>query len=121
MAFASGRNIHDNSIISQEIMHYRHKKKGLKGFMAIKADLAKAFNRVEWSSLTCVLKQFGFNNQFINWISECISTASMHFLINGSLFGNLKPSRGIRQDDPMSPFLFVLYIKILSRHIAKEE
>lgn len=88
IAFVSGRNIHDNSIISQEIMHYFHKKKGPKGFMAIKVDLGKAFDRVEWSFLTCVLKKFGFNNQFINWISECISTTSMSFLINSSPYGN---------------------------------
>lgn len=85
MAFVAGRNIHDNSIVSHEIMHYLHLKKGPKGFMAIKVDLAKAFDRVEWDLLICILKKFGFCSKFTDWILECISSSSMSFLINGSL------------------------------------
>lgn len=121
MAFVPNRNINDNSIMSHEIMHFLHNKKGSKAFMAIKVDLAKAFDRVEWKFLICILKQLGFDDTFIQWIYECISFSSLSFLINGSPHGNLKPSRGIRQGDPMSPFLFVLYIEILSRLLAKEE
>lgn len=121
MAFVAGRNIHDNSIVSHEIVHYLHKKKGQKAFMAIKIDLIKAFDRVEWSLLICILKNLGFSDQFINLINECLSTSSFSFLISGSPFGNLKPSRGIRQGDPISPFLFVIYIEILSRLLAREE
>lgn len=121
LAFVSGRSIHDNYIVTHEIMNYLHKKKGPKGFMAIKVDLAKAFDRVEWNLLICILSQLGFDPIFINWIHECISTTSLSFLINGSPFGNIKPSRGIRQGDPMSPFLYVLYFEILSRLLAREE
>lgn len=121
MAFVAGRNIHDNSIVSHEIMHYLHLKKGPKGFMAIKVDLAKAFDRVEWDLFICIRKKFGFCSKFTDWILECISSSSMSFLINGSPFGNLTPSRGIRQGDPLSPFLFVIYIELLSRMLAKEE
>lgn len=120
MAFVDGRNINDNAIVSQEIMHYLHNKKGRKGFMAIKVDLAKAFDRVEWSLLICIFKNLGFSYNFTNWILECISTFSS-FLVNGAPFGNFKPTRGIRQGDPLSPFLFVIYIELPSRMLAREE
>ncbi|XP_012850814.1 PREDICTED: uncharacterized protein LOC105970524 [Erythranthe guttata] len=121
MAFVLGRNIHDNIIISHEVMHYLHHKSGSKGFMAIKIDLTKAFDKVEWSLVLKILNLLGFSNQFVNLIQECISSPSFSFLINGSPFGNLRPSRGIRQGDPISPFLFVIYIELLSRMLAKEE
>lgn len=60
MAFVPGRNIHDNNIISHEIMDYLHKKKGKNGYMAIKVDLSKAFDRVEWSLLATILTNLGF-------------------------------------------------------------
>lgn len=121
MAFVPGRNIHDNNIISHEIMDYLHKKKGKNGYMAIKVDLSKAFDRVEWSLLATILTNLGFCWNFVNWISQCITTSSLSFLINGVPFGLLKPGRGIRQGDPLSPFLFVIYTEILSRLLAHQE
>lgn len=85
MAFVSGRNIPENSIVTHEIMHYLHNKKGQKGFMDIKVDLAKAFDMVEWSMLICILKNLGYNDQFINCIHECISSSNLSFLVDGSL------------------------------------
>ncbi|KAL3813124.1 hypothetical protein ACJIZ3_014392 [Penstemon smallii] len=104
MAFVEGRNINENSIISQEIMHYLHKRKGKKGFLAIKVDLSKAYDR-----------------KFINLIAQCISTCSFSFLISGSPYGFLKPSRGIRQGDPISPYLFIIYSELLSKMLIREE
>lgn len=121
MAFVKDRNIHDNSIIFHEIMNYLHKKTGKNSFMAIKVDLAKAFDRVEWKLLSCILDNLGFCRTFTGWIMQCISTTSFSFLINGSPYGLFKPTRGIRQGDPLSPFLFVLYTESLSRILAKEE
>ncbi|KAL0402832.1 UNVERIFIED_CONTAM: LINE-1 retrotransposable element O protein [Sesamum radiatum] len=121
MAFVPGRNINDNSIISQEIMHYLHRKKGRKGFMAIKIDLSKAYDRVEWPFLLKLLEELGLNETFVNWISQCISSASFSLLINGAPFDFFRPSRGIRQGDPLSPYLFIIYAEFMSRLLLKEE
>lgn len=121
MAFVNGRNIHDNIIASHEIMNYLHKKKGKKGFLAIKVDIAKAFDKVEWNLLLCILENLGFCPKFAGWIKECISTSSFSFLLNGSPFGMFSPSRGIRQGDPLSPFLFAIYMETLSRFLFLEE
>lgn len=106
MTFIKDRNIHDNNIVPPEIMNYIHRKKEKNGCLAIKVDLAKAFDKVEWNLLLCILSNLGFSETFTGWIKECLSTSSFSFMINGSPFGNLKPIREIRQGDPLSPFLF---------------
>lgn len=102
-------------------MNYLHKKTGKKCFMAIKVDLSKAFDRVEWDFLICILTNLGFCKQFTDWILQCLSSSSLSFPINGTPYGLIKPSRGIRQGDPISHFPFVLYTEALSRLLAKEE
>ncbi|KAL3833012.1 hypothetical protein ACJIZ3_007748 [Penstemon smallii] len=121
MAFVHGRNINENSIISQEIMHYMHTRKGKKGFLALKVDLSKAYDRVEWKLLLHILEKVGVCSKFTNWIAQCIMTCSYSFLINGVPFGFVRPGRGIRQGDPLSPYLFIIYTELLSRLLIKEE
>ncbi|KAG8373689.1 hypothetical protein BUALT_Bualt11G0050700 [Buddleja alternifolia] len=121
MAFVPNRNICDNSIISHEKMHYLHNTRGKKGFMAIKVDMAKAYDRVEWSLLCSILERFGFSKKFVHLIHQCMSTTSFSVLINGSPFGMINPSRGIRQGDPFSPYLFIIYFELLSRMLTRLE
>ncbi|KAL0312769.1 UNVERIFIED_CONTAM: hypothetical protein Sradi_5676200 [Sesamum radiatum] len=85
MAFVPSRTINENSILSHEIMHYLHRKKGKKGFMAIKIDLTKAYDRVEWPLLIQILKSIGLCDRFVTWVSQCISSPSFSLLINGRL------------------------------------
>lgn len=120
-AFVLGRNINDNSIICHEIMHHMRKNKGNLGLMAIKIDMAKAYDRVEWTFLFHILKALGFIDRFIHLLSQCITIVSFSFLVNGSPFRPLKPSRGLRQGDPISPALFVLYFDLMARLLHKAE
>ncbi|XP_012828896.1 PREDICTED: uncharacterized protein LOC105950125 [Erythranthe guttata] len=89
--------------------------------MAIKVDLTTAFDMIEWKLLLNILSILGFSNTFSGWIEECISTSRLSFLINGAAYGNMQPTRGIRHGDPLSPFIFVTYIELLSRLLTFEE
>eukprot|EP00253_Pinus_taeda_P005523 PITA_05523 len=88
--------------------------------MAIKLDLADAFDRFNHSFLLNVLKKFGFGVRFINWIRACISEPWIAPLVNGRSAGFFKATRGLRQGCPMSPLLFVIQASALSFHLNKQ-
>lgn len=83
--------------------------------------MEKAFNFMEWPFLLNIFKALGFNQTWISWIKECITTVSYSILINGTPTNFFHPSRGLRQGDPLSPFLFILGSETLSRLILREE
>ncbi|CAL1356643.1 unnamed protein product [Linum trigynum] len=116
-AFIKERQIVDNVLIGHEIMHYLKIK--TKGYMALKVDMEKAYDRVEWPFLLSLLKRLGFGAQWVQWIHECISPSSFSIMMNGMPAGYFRPSRGLRQGDPLSPLLFVLCTEGLTALIKK--
>ena len=82
--------------------------------------MEKAYDRLEYCFLEKVLQAFGFPSIWIQWVMQCVTTTSFSILINGSPFSFFKPNRGVRQGDPLSPFLFVLATEVLARLIERE-
>jgi hypothetical protein len=120
-AFVPSRNIQDNSIMAHELFNVINSKRGRGGLMAVKIDMEKAFDRMEWSFILAILSKLGFHPTWINWARICISSLSFSVLINGSPFGLFAPERGLRQGDPLSPFLFILGTEVLSRLLIRKE
>ena len=82
-AFVAGRLIHDNVIIAfKTINDICHETKCRKGLAAVKLDISKAYDRVEWAYLKGVTERLGFHSQWIRWILKCLSTVSFLFVIN---------------------------------------
>ena len=121
-AFVARRLITYNILVAHEVFHALRTNPGCRSkFVAIKTDMSKAFDRVEWSFLEALLLKLGFSTQWVSWIKLCISSVSYQVLLNGKPKGNITPSRGIRQGDPLSPFLFILLTEALISHIQGAE
>lgn len=76
--------------------------------MAIKLDMSKAYNRVEWVYLENIMRKMGFDEKLIGLIMVCVKTVTYFILINREPQGLIHPTRGIRLGDPLSPLLFLL-------------
>ena len=82
--------------------------------MATKLDISKAYDRVEWSFLRNILLRLGIDNQWVRLAMKTICIASYSVFINGEPKGCITPSQDIKQEDPLSPYLFLLCAEGLS-------
>lgn len=117
-AFIPGRRISDNILLTQELFKNYHRQVG-KPRCAVKVDIKKAYDSVNWNFLLEVLHRFGFPNQMVQWIRECISTPCYSIILNGQNHGFFKAKKGLRQGDPISPYLFTLVMQVLSVMIKR--
>ena len=118
--FVPGRRGADNVIIVQELIHTIGRIKGRKGYMAIKIDLEKAYEKIEWSFIREMLLKFNFPANLIDLIMSCVSLVSTSLFFNGGCLDSFCPTRGIRQGDPLSPYLFILCLEFLG-HLIQEK
>ena len=121
-AFVARRLITDNILVAQEMFHALRTNQSCQSkYMAIKTDMSKAYDRLEWGFLEASMEKMGFDQKWIHLIMSCVSSVSYRVLINGDAKGSITPSRGLRQGDPLSPFLFILCTEVLISQIQEAE
>lgn len=107
-AFVPGQLITDNIIVAYKTMHtIRRKTGGKDGLMALKLDMSKAYDRVEWSFLREVMIKLGFSQRWVERVMDCVSTSQFSFLVDAVPRGKVIPFRGIHQGCPLSPCLLL--------------
>ncbi|GJR82179.1 RNA-directed DNA polymerase, eukaryota, reverse transcriptase zinc-binding domain protein [Tanacetum coccineum] len=110
-AFIKDRKILDGPFILNEIFQWCKLKK--KHSFILKIDFEKAYDSVHWDYLDDVLRKFGFGEKWCGWIQECLRSSWGLVLVNGSPTEEFQFFKGLKQGDPLSPFLFILVMESL--------
>ena len=113
VAFVPGRKGIDNAIIAQEVIHSINKKKGKVGYMALKIDLEKVYDKLEWSFIKDMLVKINLLVDLVDIIMSCVLTVFTFIMVNEDALESIYSARGIRQGDPLSLYLFILCMDYL--------
>lgn len=114
-AIVPGRCITDNVVVAFEIIpHMRGVTRGQEGDVALKLDISKAYDKVDWNFLKQRMQALGICNKWISWIMRCVTIVSYDVCFNGMSIGPIIPKRGLRQGDSLSPYLFLFSVEGLS-------
>ena len=108
-------------IVAYECVHAIRKRKRKKPFCAVKLDMMKAYDRVEWIFLRQMMEQIGFAQGWIAMIMRCVTSATFAVKLNGGLSRGFSLSRGLRQGDPLSPYLFLFCVEGFSAMLKKAQ
>lgn len=112
----------DNAMIAMEVVHHMKVSKRVRDKnVALKLYINKAYDRIDWLYLKEVMLQMGFDSQWVRWIMMCVETVDYSVIVNNEVVGPIIPCRGLRQGDPLSPYLFILCAEGLSALIRKAE
>ncbi|KAA3469290.1 reverse transcriptase [Gossypium australe] len=114
-AFIPRRLIKNNIILAYEILNvFQRKSRGTKCHFALKLDMNKAYNRVEWDFLKQMMLKMGFSNRWVNILLHCVRSVTYLVTMNREVGRQFSPRRGLRQGDPFSLYLFLIYCEGLS-------
>lgn len=97
----------------------KRNNRGKLGDVALKIDIGKAYDRIEWGFLRAMMLKMGFDDKWVDIMMLCVTTVRYHVRINGNLVGPIIPKRGLRQRCPLSPYLFIICAHGLSTLIEK--
>lgn len=121
-AFVPKRLISDNVLLGFECIHaLNNKRKGKVGQIAMKIDMSKTYDRVEWCFIRRIMDKLGFSKAWIDKVMVCIESLKYAVLINGVPQETFTPKRGLRQGDPLSFYIFLLCVEGLSSLLNREE
>ncbi|GJT51266.1 RNA-directed DNA polymerase, eukaryota, reverse transcriptase zinc-binding domain protein [Tanacetum coccineum] len=109
----------DNILLTQELLKGYNNNNGPKR-CSLKIDIQKAYDTLSWSFLEKVLHNYGFHKAMIQWIMVCITSPKFTIYVNGERVGHFKSGRGLRQGDPISPYLFTLVMEVLNIFLKDE-